>query len=75
MHSIVFLRLDCFFNFCGMKVKKINFSKNQKLPEGYVVEWWECDEHYHWVIYKNNYSCSYSNRFLARRCAWIHSKK
>lgn len=25
------------------------YSANTPLPLGYAVEWWESDEHYHWV--------------------------
>jgi hypothetical protein len=52
----------------------INFSKNQKMPPGYRVEWWECDEHYHWVIDDDNYSQCFACRFHCRRAAWIHYK-
>ncbi len=54
---------------------KINFSKNQKLPTGMTIEWWECDEHYHWVIDDDNYSIPFCNRFDAYKSAWVYHKK
>ncbi len=53
----------------------INFAKHQKLPEGYRVEWWESDEHYHWVIDDDNYSEASCDRWDCFREAWIHSKQ
>lgn len=59
---------------------QIRFAPNQPLPPGYSVEWWECDEHYHWVhdpsratdgepeVYSDATCC----RFSARRGAWAH---
>jgi len=54
---------------------EIKFSKHQKLPKGYKIEWWEADEHYHWVIDEDNYSCIFSSRWQAFRSAWVHSKQ
>lgn len=53
----------------------IKFSKYQKLPIGYRIEWWEADEHYHWVIDENTYSCAFSSRWQAFRSAWANSKQ
>lgn len=53
--------------------KIIKFTPNQKLPEGYRVEWWECDEHYHWVT-ENNNSCCFSTRWQAWHNAWHNAK-
>lgn len=53
----------------------IKFSKHQKLPTGYRIEWWEADEHYHWVIDENTYSCAFSSRWQAFRSAWANSKQ
>ncbi len=52
----------------------INFASRQKLPPGYIVQWWECDEHYHWVINEDNYSEIFSSRWQAFRAAWAHYK-
>ena len=53
----------------------IKFSRHQKLPIGYRIEWWEADEHYHWVIDENTYSCAFSSRWQAFRSAWANSKQ
>jgi hypothetical protein len=58
-----------------MRVVNIKFSKNQKLPPNYKIEWWESDEFYHWVIDRDIYSIPYSNRFMAYRRAWLHYKE
>lgn len=50
----------------------INFAKHQKLPPRYKIEYWESDEHYHWVIDDNNYSEMYSSKWQARRASWAH---
>ena len=50
----------------------IKFAKHQKLPEGYRVEFWTCDERYHWVIDENIYSCAFSTRWQAYRSAWFN---
>jgi hypothetical protein len=53
---------------------EIKFSKNQKLPNGYIVEFWECDNMYYFIINENPefVSSSYCNRFMARNAAWNH---
>ena len=53
---------------------KINFSNNQKLPPGYLIEWWESDEHYHFVIENDAdfESVCYCDRFMCRQAAWNH---
>ena len=50
----------------------VNFSLNQKLPPGYTVQWWECDEHYHWVKSADVYGVAHWDRFACRRGAWAH---
>jgi hypothetical protein len=51
-----------------MEKYKINFSKNQRLPDGYSVEWWECDEHFHFTIPNDNFeSLAFSSKWMARR--------
>lgn len=50
----------------------VRFSPNQKLPPGYTVQWWDCDEHYRWVIDENTYGVEHWDRFRARRDAWAH---
>ena len=55
-----------------MEKIKINFSKNQKLPEGYTVEWWECVEQYFWVIDEDTHSSGSCSRWDCYRGAWKH---
>ena len=55
-----------------MEKIKIKFAKHQKLPIGYKIEWWEADEHFHWVIDDDNYSCSFASKWDAYRSAWAH---
>jgi len=57
-----------------MKTIRINFAKHQKLPIGYHVEWWECDEMYHFVIQSDpEYeSPAYCSRWMAYRAAKYH---
>jgi len=57
-----------------MTRQEVAFSKNQKLPIGYRVEWWESDEHYHWVIDNDTYSCMFSDRFMCYKNAWFHHR-
>lgn len=46
---------------------KINFGK-ASLPDGYGVEWWEADEHYHFVTPGPDFeSAMYADRWAARR--------
>lgn len=53
----------------------IRFAKHQKLPKGYTIEWWEADEHYHWVSENgNNESISFCTRWQAFRSAWAESR-
>lgn len=54
------------------KIVPINFSPRQPLFPGYRVQWWESDEHYHWVIDEDTYSEIFADRFDARRAAWSH---
>jgi hypothetical protein len=51
----------------------INFAPHQQPPSGYRIEWWECDEHYHWIIDEDNYSQIYSSRWQAWWAAWSHA--
>lgn len=53
----------------------VKFAPNQKLPPGYTVQWWDSDEHYHWVLDEDTYSCCTCCRFSARRGAWAHYNK
>ena len=53
-----------------MEKIEIIFAKPQKLPPGYKIEWWEADEHYHWVLNANTYSCAFVSRWQAYRSAW-----
>lgn len=32
-----------------METFRVNFPKHQQLPAGWHVEYWWCDEHYHYV--------------------------
>lgn len=51
----------------------VRFSKPQSPPPGYRVEWWDSDEHYHWVKGEGQeFSDIFSDRWAARRAAWIH---
>ena len=50
----------------------IKFAPRQKLPPGYRVEWWESDEHYHWVNDRDRHSDVFADRFQAYRAAWTH---
>ena len=58
-----------------MENREVNFNKLQRLPQGYKVEWWEADEHFHWVIDEDNYSCAFATKWDAYRSAWEHSKQ
>uniref|UniRef100_A0A6M3JSD5 Uncharacterized protein n=1 Tax=viral metagenome TaxID=1070528 RepID=A0A6M3JSD5_9ZZZZ len=40
-----------------------------KLPPGYHIEWYEGDEHYHWVNGERE-SIMFSSRWQAYRAAW-----
>lgn len=54
---------------------KVKFGKNQKLPDGYTVEWWEADEMYHWTSENgNNVSIPFRTRWKAYRSAWAESR-
>ena len=57
-----------------MKNVIIKFAKQQKPPAGYRIEWWESDEHFHWVIDYDNYSCPFATKWQAYRSAWWNSK-
>ena len=58
-----------------MEKIEIKFSKNQKLPKGYKVEWWEIVEHYVWVNDKGEESVIFATRWQAYRSAWAHSRQ
>jgi len=54
--------------FIKMDKFTINFSANQKLPNGYSVEFWESDEHYHFTTPDENFESEiYCTRFMARK--------
>lgn len=48
---------------------EVNFSKHQKLPEGYKVLWFVDYEQYGFFDGKENY-IGYCDRWFARREAW-----
>ena len=49
------------------------YSDRTPLPPGYDVEWWEEDEHYHWVSPDPNvYSDGSWNHWDCWRGAWAH---
>lgn len=50
-------------------IKLTNFGI-QPLPPGYHVEWWEQDEHYHWVC-GERYGDICATRWQALSDAWI----
>ena len=52
-----------------MKTIKINFSKHIKVPAGYTIEWWECDEMYHWVVNPEHVSVAFCSRWKALAAA------
>ena len=56
-----------------MEVIEVDFSPTQKLPDGYKVAWYECDEHYHW-LFGDQESEAFSSRWQARRSAISHFK-
>lgn len=53
----------------------IRFAPHQPLPPGYTIQWWERDEHYHWVLSDNVYSDCDRDRWAARRGAWAHYRR
>ena len=57
-----------------MRVSKINFSKHIKVPEGYTIEWWECDEMYHWVVNPDHVSVAFCSRWKALSAARCQEK-
>lgn len=53
----------------------INFGCNIKVPPDYKIQWFECDEMYHWVNEsRGDTSVSFCNRFDALRSAWEDCK-
>jgi hypothetical protein len=58
-----------------MEKIRISFSQNQKLPDGYFVEWWESDEHYHFATPDENFESEiYCTRFMARKACLSYIK-
>lgn len=53
----------------------VRFSPHQTLPPGYTVQWWEQDEHHHWVLSESIYSDCERDRWAARRGAWNHYRR
>lgn len=55
------------------EIIEIRFAPRQKLPPGYRVEWWECDERYHWTLpaadLEGGACCC---RWMCWRGAWTH---
>lgn len=59
----------------------VGFAQHQMPPDGYTVEWWDCDEMYHWVKldpaddphHPNVYSGPTCCRWSARRGAIRHA--
>lgn len=53
----------------------VNFSSNQKLPEGYSVIWNPDVERYFFTTPDENFeSLPFSDRFMARRVCLMHIK-
>lgn len=51
------------------------YSAKTPLPPGYAVEWWESDEHYHWVRTsdpEDTYGDCHVNHWPCWREAWAH---
>jgi hypothetical protein len=53
----------------------VNFGNLAPLPAGYQVEWWECDEHYHWTGPEEEASCCSCDRFDVRASAFKHARE
>ncbi len=54
---------------------RIRFADRTPLPPGYAVEWWEQDEHYHWVKLADpddTYSDASVRKWDCWRGAWAH---
>lgn len=58
-----------------MDIVVIRFSSRQVLPPGYRVEWWDQDEHYHWVLSDEVYSDCSADRWACWRGAWVHYRQ
>lgn len=50
----------------------VPFAARTPLPPGYTVQWWEHDEHYHWVLSEDVYSDCSCDRWACWRGAWNH---
>lgn len=58
-----------------METFRVNFPKHQQLPVGWYVEYWECDEHYHYTCPEKDIESEvYSSRWQARKAALFHIK-
>ena len=57
-----------------MERYNIKFAPNQKLPDGYKIQWLESVEHYVWVNDKGEESVIFADRWAAFRCAWANER-